>query len=445
MARIFISYRRGESSPYARMLYDSLSQQFGEANVFYDHKAIEPGLDFVDVIRQQLNSCDVLIALIGRHWLDLQTAAGQRRIDEADDIVHEEIATALVRKIRLIPVLVQGAPMPKAEELPPTLAALSRRNAFDLTDAKWEYDKQRLVELLQKIIPPAQPVSAVPAGPTGEASPVEKLLKRALLCRTQADEMFAESESSARIAKLREAHELLQNANELDATNTEVLLEMARLLVELTPDDPTDEERLLRRIKRLLHDPVNDKERYQLAQATFLLATSAEPVDAAAVEEARDFFDQLRRKDWVRQCDEALRAARDSKVSPQDRTTSSAPSRSGAQPVQEPPPLPPQQPAPLTAATLAGRWHVDILAMVRNSMRLDLLPNGTMQGAQEMPFVGSVALQGTWGFDPYNRVLGLQFFAQFQSSQLGIFLRTSTADGYEGLGSDGIVYQFHRL
>src|SRR5688572_25632277 len=112
MARIFISYRRGESSPYARMLFDSLSQVFGEENVFYDHKAIEPGLDFREVIRNELKSCDALIALIGQQWLVMKSPAGVRRIDEPDDIVHQEIATALTRTIRLIPVLVQGVAMP---------------------------------------------------------------------------------------------------------------------------------------------------------------------------------------------------------------------------------------------------------------------------------------------------------------------------------------------
>ena len=171
MAQIFISYRREEGSPYARMVFDSLSRHFGPADVFYDHKAIEPGLDFLEVIQQELNACNVLIALIGDDWLTYTNAGGARRIDEPDDIVHQEIATALQRNIRLIPVLVRGTTMPKADQLPKPLAKLANRNAIELTEAKWEYDQQRLIEILQKVLGGNATPKAVQGTGTGDGRP----------------------------------------------------------------------------------------------------------------------------------------------------------------------------------------------------------------------------------------------------------------------------------
>jgi hypothetical protein len=123
---------------------------FGQENVFMDIDAIEPGLDFVEAIQQAVGSCDVLLALIGRGWLQSTDARGNRRLDNPADFVRLEIATALDRNIRTIPVLVEGAKMPRADELPDPLQKLARRNALEISNTRWQYDVDQLVEVIKR-------------------------------------------------------------------------------------------------------------------------------------------------------------------------------------------------------------------------------------------------------------------------------------------------------
>lgn len=152
-AGIFISYRREDSAGHAGRLYDRLSEHFGEDQVFMD-LAIAPGAAFAQMIESAVASCGALIALIGDEWLDAQTASGERRLDDPRDFVRLEISSALERGIPVIPVLVHGARMPRAEELPEPLAELSERNAIELSDARWNYDTGRLVKALGRVLRP---------------------------------------------------------------------------------------------------------------------------------------------------------------------------------------------------------------------------------------------------------------------------------------------------
>ena len=93
--KILISYRREDSAAYAGRLADRLREHFGRDNVFVDIDTIRPGDDFVEVIERSLGSCTAVVALIGRSWLDLKDAAGQRRLDGTADYVRMEIAKAL--------------------------------------------------------------------------------------------------------------------------------------------------------------------------------------------------------------------------------------------------------------------------------------------------------------------------------------------------------------
>lgn len=147
---VFISYRRGEGTPYAGRLYDQLVAQFGEDRVFMDLDAIEPGDDFVEVITNYVSSCSILIALIHKSWLDAKDEEGRRRLHNPDDFVNIEISTALQRNIRVIPVLVQGASMPRHQDLPESLSILSRRNALELSDTRWRSDVSKLIKVLEK-------------------------------------------------------------------------------------------------------------------------------------------------------------------------------------------------------------------------------------------------------------------------------------------------------
>jgi TonB family protein len=150
-SNIFINYRREDSSGHAGRLFDALSGHFA-GRLFMDVDTLEPGVDFVEAIEQAVGSCEVLIVVIGREWLTVMDAAGQRRLDDPADFVRLELETALERKIRVIPVLVQDAPMPRVEELPPSLARLARRNAIELSDARWAYDVERLGRTIQSIL-----------------------------------------------------------------------------------------------------------------------------------------------------------------------------------------------------------------------------------------------------------------------------------------------------
>lgn len=149
--RVFISYRRGETTIYAGRLFDGLTAHLGDDQVFMDVDAIEPGTDFVDHIEREVGNCEILIALIGREWAEVTDEEGNRRLDDPQDFVRLEIATGLGRDIRVIPVLVQGAPMPRAEQLPDDIKSLARRNALEIGDLRWRYDFARLLEVIQKV------------------------------------------------------------------------------------------------------------------------------------------------------------------------------------------------------------------------------------------------------------------------------------------------------
>ena len=156
---VFISYRRDESAGYAGRISDALVEHFGEDKVFRDIDSLEPGLDFAEAIERAIESSEVLIAVVGKSWLTATDAAGQKRIENPDDYVRTEIATALKRNIRVIPLLIQGAAMPSARELPDDLAPLSRRNAFEIHDSSWRDDIRRLVTALERAIKGDRPAT----------------------------------------------------------------------------------------------------------------------------------------------------------------------------------------------------------------------------------------------------------------------------------------------
>jgi len=143
--QVFISYRRNDASSSAGRIFDWLSHQFGKQNVFLDTEKIAKGDNFVQTLQDRLKNTDILIAVIGREWLTAANEKG-RRLDQADDFVRMEIATALRCRTRIIPVLVDGASMPASDELPVPLQSLAQLNAALLTDARFEQDFDLLVD-----------------------------------------------------------------------------------------------------------------------------------------------------------------------------------------------------------------------------------------------------------------------------------------------------------
>jgi hypothetical protein len=150
--KIFISYRRDDSAGYAGRLFDYLSARFGSRNVFMDIDTIEPGDDFRKVVKNAVGTCDVVLVMIGKRWLDMTDAQGQRLADP-NDWVRVEVATALADPdIRVIPVLVRDARMPGVNELPEDLRELSWRNAIELSDSRFQHDANKLVGVIERTI-----------------------------------------------------------------------------------------------------------------------------------------------------------------------------------------------------------------------------------------------------------------------------------------------------
>lgn len=162
---IFISYRRHDCAGHAGRLYDGLVARFGKAGVFMDIDAIEPGVDFGMRIDEAVGACSVLVVLIGDDWLEMRDERGQRRLDDPADLVRLEVATGLRRNgLRVIPVLVERAQMPPFERLPDDLKGLARRNALELSDARWHYDVDRLLDVVGSVVTPEPGPGAVAGG-----------------------------------------------------------------------------------------------------------------------------------------------------------------------------------------------------------------------------------------------------------------------------------------
>lgn len=170
-AKIFISYRREDSAGHAGRLFDALSEPF-EGRLFMDVDTLAPGTDFFEAIDEAVGSCEALIVIIGREWLTVEDKAGRRRLDDPCDFVRREIESALGRKIRVIPVLVQDAVMPSAGELPASLAALARRHAIELSDDRWSYDVARLARTIQGILDENQDPAPPPERPGAGAETI---------------------------------------------------------------------------------------------------------------------------------------------------------------------------------------------------------------------------------------------------------------------------------
>lgn len=146
-SRIFLNYRREDTSQYAERLYQSLAAQFGAANVFRDVASIQPGENFPAAIERAIASSDVMLALIGRKWLTISDK-GRSRISSKEDYVRLEIESALANEVEIIPLLVDGAEMPNAQELPKSIAALTKLNAYRLS---WHEEMARLETRIETI------------------------------------------------------------------------------------------------------------------------------------------------------------------------------------------------------------------------------------------------------------------------------------------------------
>jgi formylglycine-generating enzyme required for sulfatase activity len=148
MTTVFISYRRENTAGEARALFNDLASRLGEGSVFMDVDSIALGRDFRSVLQETTASCDVMLVLIGRNWADAKDEGGRVRLGNPADYVRLEIESALKRDIAVTPVLVQGAHMPAAEDLPAEIRNLAYRNGFELSHNRWESDVGEMVRRL---------------------------------------------------------------------------------------------------------------------------------------------------------------------------------------------------------------------------------------------------------------------------------------------------------
>ncbi len=150
MTRVFISYRRHDSKYQAREMHRAFAEAVGRENVFMDIDSIPPGANFKKILKGWVDECEVLLALIGPGWIDAADAAtGARRLDNPSDFVRIEIGEALARDIPVVPVLLDGAPLPRIDQLPPDLAELCDRQAELVEYGTFDPDVARLIRKLR--------------------------------------------------------------------------------------------------------------------------------------------------------------------------------------------------------------------------------------------------------------------------------------------------------
>jgi hypothetical protein len=167
MSGVFISYRRSDAQAWAGRLGADLAGAFGDVARFFDLASIAPGADYLDVIEKAVADADAVLVLIGPGWAEVRDGRGRRRLEDPDDVVAAEIAQALKAGRLVIPVLLGGAEMPAGSDLPEPLRPLRRRNAIELSEARWAFDCERLFAALEA----ASPLRRLPPPADAAAAP----------------------------------------------------------------------------------------------------------------------------------------------------------------------------------------------------------------------------------------------------------------------------------
>ena len=253
-SRIFISYRREDTSGHVLALVPPLRERFGSERIFKDTDSIAPGQDFVKVIESQLQSCSVLLAIIGKDWVGVQDPKLKaRRLDNPTDYLRVEVATALKNeRVLVIPVLVGKASMPAREELPPDLEPLARRNALELSDIRWDSDVDRLIRAIEHACgeSPLVRQAGAPgptAGPPLTLQPLEAANRQSDVDQGETLDLLEERrhrEIARHVGVAREA---------LEAQDLEAVLEACKKAIWLDPQEP-EARTLLRRAQTALNE-----------------------------------------------------------------------------------------------------------------------------------------------------------------------------------------------
>ena len=162
--RVFVNYRRRDTRHVAGRLRDLIVDRFGEGSVFVDVESIEPGMSYVRAINAAVGNCDVMLVLIGDQWLESSDDQGRRRIDDPTDRLRLEIEAGLSHQTRVIPVLVDSASMPTAQDLPTSLRPLASHQSIRLDHESFRSDAERLLRAVE-------PMANVHSGASGTQTP----------------------------------------------------------------------------------------------------------------------------------------------------------------------------------------------------------------------------------------------------------------------------------
>ncbi|QQS36076.1 MAG: tetratricopeptide repeat protein [Ignavibacteriales bacterium] len=312
-------------------------------------------------------------------------------------------------------------------------------NSNNTPDEKQKIEINNLYERIVKLEQSGTKIESIQSG-TEKITRIELTIKKAVLLSTEAEQLWIDhvskrtAESGGNVSdqnelrkgfdnltynrRLLDAYSLLEQANQEDPTNTEVLLNMAKLLMVLTPDDPTDEEKLLYRIQNLLTEPKNDNEKFRLAQANFLLATTRKPYNISWLQSSKKMFQDLGRAEWVSHIDTLMQQ---DNSQPQQQTQSN---------------MPQQQFSP------AGKWFVKINDFAGSTMNIELQMNGSFSGVQQS-YGFNLTATGNWSFDPYSNTLFIQGWVNgFQPFMMQVFIQNIFQNGFNGIDGSGIGYQF---
>src|SRR5215467_5973337 len=149
---VLVSHCREDAPGHTSRLVDRLRAQFKDRGVLFDFLEGRTGADLSGAVQGVVASCDAVLAVIGSSWLACVSGRRIRPSDAIPDTFCLEIAAALSRNVPVIPVLVQGAAMPRPETLPEGIRDLSRRQAFELRDRNWDRDVGELTAVLNQIL-----------------------------------------------------------------------------------------------------------------------------------------------------------------------------------------------------------------------------------------------------------------------------------------------------
>lgn len=265
---IFINSRNEDGAYAASLLYDALTRWLDEEQVFKSNRSIRPGEDYATVLLDRAAECDVMLSVIGPGWLRAAAPDGARRLDQPDDWVFQEIAAALGKERRVIPLLLTGATMPKAQELPHAISDLASCQYRRLDHRNYPWDIARLMDDLQEILPEQRAASRSIQEERQMAQPIQNIARD----HAHVGQQFATINGAVYFGASPPAPPDLNPLLDLLRSNLELAYQRGRLDVEalhaatselddaLADANAADAEargrfvRAMRRFERLVHD-----------------------------------------------------------------------------------------------------------------------------------------------------------------------------------------------